>query len=52
MSDPKKKVHVAIPPNWATMTPEQQNAALSDMATALQRGLGVPEDKVGPKKPR
>ncbi len=45
----KRKVHVPIPPNWATMTPEQKKAAASEMATAIQRGLGVPEDKVGPK---
>jgi hypothetical protein len=46
----RSRVFVPIPPNWDTMTREERDAAVLEMAAALQRQLGVTTGKDGSRK--
>jgi len=53
MAKPKpqrSRVFIPIPSNWDGMTQEQRDAAVLEMAEALQRQLGVTKGKVDQRK--
>jgi len=53
MAKPKpqrSRVFIPIPPNWDNLTQEQRDAAVLEMAEALQRQLGVTNGKVDQRK--
>ena len=53
MAKPKpqrSRVFIPIPPNWDNLPQEQRDAAVLEMAEALQRQLGVTNGKVDQRK--
>ena len=53
MAKPKpqrSRVFIPIPSNWDNLTQEQRDAAVLEIAEALQRQLGVTNGKVDQRK--